>query len=346
MPARSATFARTAVLLLSVATVADAGVTHILDPCPPNGADGTVLSWPCPKATKLSGTCYSPGDTWKKSLAQGTLHKGCKVMRRCQPNTTSGANKSGLNCPAAAGSCLPPVMPNGACACTLLSTGFGKFIQVLLGFVGFSVLLVKRQRERPQRPWNIWGYDSAKQAFGAGVAHFSGIICSLVIGGEGGHYQCGTYFIIYLFDTTLGVSVALYLLKLTTQFAEQQQWSSLVNTGNYGSPPDAGIWAKQMLSWCVLTIVARVVCCLTVVTINTAGVVSWLAAALSNPLQCCPNVLLVIVMIGCPVGMNGIQFWVQDHFLKAHDDKDELMTGGASDSAGVAYAEESSEPRV
>eukprot|EP01047_Picozoa_sp_COSAG01_P039092 COSAG01_NODE_3211_length_6414_cov_7.800475_8_plen_76_part_00 len=42
----------------------------------------------------------------------------------------------------------------------------------------------------------------------------------------------------------------------------------------------------------------------------------WFADKVAHPLRAHPDVMLVMVMAGCPLAMNIIQMWVQDTFLK------------------------------
>ena len=41
-------------------------------------------------------------------------------------------------------------------ACTLLSSGFDGAIQIILGLLALSILIIKRYTETPMRPFKIW----------------------------------------------------------------------------------------------------------------------------------------------------------------------------------------------
>jgi hypothetical protein len=58
---------------------------------------------------------------------------------------------------------------------------FGIFIQLFLGVISFSTLLVKRFTDKNRRSWTIWLMDTSKQAFSAGFMHFFNLIASVVI---------------------------------------------------------------------------------------------------------------------------------------------------------------------
>ena len=55
--------------------------------------------------------------------------------------------------------------------CQLLEGGFEIIVQLLLGCIALSILILKRYRENPQRPYIVWLFDSLKQIVGSFVAH-------------------------------------------------------------------------------------------------------------------------------------------------------------------------------
>jgi hypothetical protein len=57
----------------------------------------------------------------------------------------------------------------------------GIVIQVGLGILSFSVLVIKRFRERPQRPWKIWVFDTSKQLISQLIAHFINLTISIAL---------------------------------------------------------------------------------------------------------------------------------------------------------------------
>jgi hypothetical protein len=45
----------------------------------------------------------------------------------------------------------------------------------------------------------------------------------------------------------------------------------------------------------------------------------WMGSLLFYPVHSHPKIELLIVMIGCPLVMNMVQFWIQDSFLKDNE---------------------------
>ncbi|CAO3642029.1 unnamed protein product [Cunninghamella blakesleeana] len=60
--------------------------------------------------------------------------------------------------------------------CQLMDT-FAVFIQLCLATIAFSTLLLKRHREKPQRPLPIYLMDISKQVIGSIFVHFKCDMC-------------------------------------------------------------------------------------------------------------------------------------------------------------------------
>ena len=84
---------------------------------------------------------------------------------------------------------------------------------------------------------------------------------------------------------------------------------SLQSSGNYKKEGtdevDYLIWAKQMGSWCTIAVIARacVGCLLLLNKFWLQSVSQWVAGLF----KCHPDGFLVLVMLGCPFGMNALQ---------------------------------------
>jgi hypothetical protein len=221
--------------------------------------------------------------------------------------------------------------------CHLLDDMFSKLLQAALGVLALTVLVYKRHVDPKPRPWIIWFLDSAKQATSSLVAHFSGMAIAYLIAGftEDGN-ECGWYLVAYCVDTSLGVFLSLKLLGLTSKAAGALGWTSLQTTGLYyayaevdglpahgaeGAGPEPtvmyGVWAKQAMQWCVCTFLARIVCGIfDYILRHPLGVLVQLVA---SPFRGRPHLFLVFVMAACPLGLNAVQYWVQDSFLRYRD---------------------------
>lgn len=57
----------------------------------------------------------------------------------------------------------------------------GILVQIGLGVLSFSVLIIKRHFENPKRPWKIWTFDTLKQVISQMLAHFINLTISLAL---------------------------------------------------------------------------------------------------------------------------------------------------------------------
>ena len=95
----------------------------------------------------------------------------------------------------------------------------GILIQVGLGVLSFSVLIVKRFREHPQRPWKIWLFDTSKQLVSQMIAHFINLTISLALAyNDSSSDECLWYFMTNILDNTIGVLLCIMCLRVI-------QWS-------------------------------------------------------------------------------------------------------------------------
>jgi hypothetical protein len=91
----------------------------------------------------------------------------------------------------------------------------GIMIQLGLGALSFSALIIKRYREHPKRPWKIWMFDTSKQIFSQVLAHFINLTISLALSyNQANSDECLWYFITNIFDNTMGVLICILLLKI------------------------------------------------------------------------------------------------------------------------------------
>jgi hypothetical protein len=109
----------------------------------------------------------------------------------------------------------------------------GIIIQLSLGVLSFSVLVVKRLREYPRRPWKIWLFDTSKQLLSQLMAHFINLTISIAIASnDASSDECLWYFITNVLDNTLGVLVCVLCLKgieKSLRYRHKHQYIS----GNY-----------------------------------------------------------------------------------------------------------------
>jgi STIMATE family len=122
--------------------------------------------------------------------------------------------------------------------CRLLGP-FAIFVQLIMGVLVVGTLVLKRQREKPKRPWKIWMLDISKQMLGQLFVHILNVLLSWLgsRASEGENNPCSLYFLNIAIDTTIGVLFIYYCMKfLTHYFTDVLGWPGFVS-GQYSSTP-------------------------------------------------------------------------------------------------------------
>ena len=94
------------------------------------------------------------------------------VRIKVLPTSRSNMLQQEANCSASI------VPPPAVCRsqCKLLGGTFSVLVQCCLAFLCLGVLLIKRWREYPRRPWVIWIFDLSKQVFSSGLQHGANLL--------------------------------------------------------------------------------------------------------------------------------------------------------------------------
>lgn len=194
---------------------------------------------------------------------------------------------------------------------------FGWIIQGILAFVAFSTLILKRYREPPneRREVIIWFYDTSKQAVGAVVIHFANVLLSTLFRGD----PCTWYLINFLLDSTLGLLIIYFFLKLILLIVRLFGWQSL-RFGEYGTPPKCSAWMGQCGLYLIVVVLEKVSIALLVHLPFWQKVREFIL----KPIEGHPKVELAVVMLIVPFIINAIMFWVVDNFLMLHKKKRSL----------------------
>ncbi|KAG1709449.1 hypothetical protein DVH05_020104 [Phytophthora capsici] len=207
--------------------------------------------------------------------------------------------------------------------CKLLSGNFAALLQVLLGVIAISVLVVKRLREVPRRPLMVWAFDASKQMVGATFAHVVNLLIAILLysyqqrmeeSGDEPVDQCALYFVNFTLDTSFGVFLNYVLLSAVVLLALRFDWASLKVPGDYGTPVQIRAWILQVISWILVISTCKFIIATLIVAFQKP--LGAFAVFLFKPLEKHPEVELALVMIACPCLMNMMQFWIQDNFLK------------------------------
>ncbi|MCJ1243603.1 hypothetical protein MMC30_000800 [Trapelia coarctata] len=217
----------------------------------------------------------------------------------------------------------PDDIENGECQ---LLGPFAVFIQGALGALALLSLVYKRWRERPQRPLKIWGFDVSKQVVGSILLHIANLLMSMLSSGQltvrpskGGSTKanpCSFYLLNLAIDTTLGIPILIFLLRLLTYGFLKTPLGSppeSIRSGNYGQPPKAAWWLKQCLIYFV-GLLGMKLCVFLIFQICPwiIDVGNWALRWTEGN----ETVQVIFVMLVFPVIMNAIQYYIIDGFIK------------------------------
>lgn len=144
-------------------------------------------------------------------------------------------------------------LPAACDECKLLSGAFAYGVQVGLAAVCLVVLLAKRWRESPRRPWLVWGFDLTKQIFSSGLQHFANILFGVLLANSSSvASECGWYFVLYIITSTAAVFVVALGMRLQAKLVARYHRLRILRTGDYGSPPNWRPWLAQLVAWGLL----------------------------------------------------------------------------------------------
>ncbi|KAJ2852563.1 hypothetical protein IWW36_000192 [Coemansia brasiliensis] len=196
--------------------------------------------------------------------------------------------------------------------------GFSIFIQVLVGTLGFSTLIIKRHFERPQRTWLIWGFDVGKQMISGTIMHMCNLFVSALSGGEAVNQEstnpCSWYVLNLTLDCTLGVLFVAGYLKLFETIAKKYKISGL-ESGHYGEPPNWRIWIRQVLVFCASMLCMKF--SVVIIVLLLPFLVSLGDFILKPVLMThSPHFEIIFVMAIWPLVLNIFESWVLDQFIK------------------------------
>ncbi|CCX34062.1 vacuolar membrane protein-domain-containing protein [Pyronema domesticum] len=224
--------------------------------------------------------------------------------------------------------------------CDLLGP-FALVVQGALGAVAFLVLLWKRSRERPQRPFLIWWMDASKQVFGSVLVHMANLLLSMISsgtlttepsptslvvaavrrsvdGGDEGYHAnpCSFYLLNLGIDTTIGVIFLIYSLKFLNcilELCKLPGFRTGITSGYYGDPPQWGIWAKQSVIYFTGLMMMKFIVFIMFVLFPWLGKVGDFLLAWTEGDR---RLQIFFVMFFFPLVMNAFQYWVIDSYIK------------------------------
>ncbi|KAH6691737.1 FK506-binding protein 2 precursor [Plectosphaerella plurivora] len=267
----------------------------------------------------------------------------------------------------AAASVAPASIKHGSGGDCQLLGPFALIVQLALGGLALLALVFKRWRERPQRPVKIWFFDVSKQVFGSVLVHIANVFMSMLTSGRfsvqaepvaaatttaprwllaraaeaaatGGYTPnpCSFYLLNLAIDTTLGIPILIGLLKVTTIVVSYTPWgkpADSIQSGNYGSPPNAWWWLKQSVIYFIgLFGMKLVVLLIFLVFPWISRVGDWALGWTEGNEQ----LQIFFVMMFFPLIMNALQYYVIDSFIKMATPDHERVPAEDPDWDGAA----------
>ncbi|KAI9323348.1 vacuolar membrane protein-domain-containing protein [Dichotomocladium elegans] len=200
--------------------------------------------------------------------------------------------------------------------CRLLD-GFAILVQLTLVLTALFALLVKRWRERPQRPFRIWTLDVSKQFIGAGMVHLLNLGISYMASHQDGREPtnlCVWYFLSLLIDTTAGIVLFWFWLRMLERMAIAVD--KTVYLDSYGPPPLPSMlqqWSVQTSLFLIATLLTKICIYGVFVAIPQLFVFGdWVLHLLPDD----AHHQVVFVMFVFPLVMNAFQFCVVDSIVK------------------------------
>ncbi|KAI9833114.1 MAG: hypothetical protein M1826_000481 [Phylliscum demangeonii] len=219
----------------------------------------------------------------------------------------------------------------GSGECELLGP-FALLIQCALGVLALSTLVWKRYREKPRRPVKVWAFDVSKQVVGSSMLHIANLLMSMLsagqltvrpklIDGPGKKYQpnpCSFYLLNLAIDTTLGIPVLIFFLRLLTRAFALTPLGvppESIQSGNYGQPPRSTWWMKQCIIY-FMGLLGMKLCVLVLFSL-----LPWLSQVGDWCLRWTEGnemIQVFFVMLLFPLIMNALQYYIIDTYIKSH----------------------------
>ncbi|KAF3909707.1 hypothetical protein AA313_de0208942 [Arthrobotrys entomopaga] len=228
--------------------------------------------------------------------------------------------------------------------CELLGS-FALLVQAALGALALTSLVYKRWRERPQRPVKIWFFDASKQVVGSILVHIANLLLALLSSGKfdttphpsklsrrDDDYHpnpCSFYLLNLAIDTTVGIAILIYALRIITHLCEMlppdNTFSYGITSGDYGNPPKASNWIKQSIIYfaglMVMKLIVAILFAIFPIVLGKFGdfLLGWTEGN--------RKVQIAFVMFIFPLIMNAVQYYIIDIFIKKQETKAPQLGG-------------------
>ena len=119
----------------------------------------------------------------------------------------------------------------------------------------------------------------------------------------------------YLVDTTLGLVLAIWGLKVVDYLSHKNDWAALKHSGVYEGVDGILHWIAQVMAWLGILTVGKIIIYYFMVLMSKP--LAWAGGILFAPFETNIRLELLFVMIFFPGFLNVIYFWIADSYLQA-----------------------------
>lgn len=251
---------------------------------------------------------------WQPNALQAARHVGNALNRKAHALAVEAVVES------------PPVPSfSGPAQCKVLGGVWGYSLQVVLFSLCGTSLLLKWRVEVPPRTLKTFALDIAKQCAGSLLYHVLNLITAHFLGAMEAD-ECAWYWVNFTADSTIGLFLNYVLLRFS-------EWIFTYRSGDYREDDleveDGGKelgrinykkWAKQIVGYCVIVLLSKLVLVLTVFATRSDKI--WGGVGLNATLWIeDAGLRLLFVMVVWPFFLCTIFFWITDEFIRFVDDK-------------------------
>lgn len=220
---------------------------------------------------------------------------------------------------------------NSTCAKGDLTSPLAVFLQVTLGVLAFTILILKRhcEPENAQRSWLVWYLDTSKQGINMLTMHMLNIILPEIGTQKTMDDPCTYYLASFILDTSIGIGIIYVCLKFLEflivhfkilggyKFGEYKT-SSLDQTTDHDTgrrlPFSAPIWLLQTGCYFVVTLFEKFstfqILSIKGLLVVFEGIRGLLTKWVHNK-----NVEVALALFVIPLILNCFMFWIVDNIL-------------------------------
>ncbi|ORX45563.1 hypothetical protein BCR36DRAFT_414427 [Piromyces finnis] len=205
--------------------------------------------------------------------------------------------------------------------CKLLDS-WALIVQACMGMIAVSILIVKRQKENPKRPFKTWALDTMKQITGQLMIHSFNIILSYIRIFNSSAKEsnpCIWYFLNLFLDTTIGIFILKFYLCIVNKIFINVLKISHCELGYYGDDPEKPLisaWIKQTIIFIICLCLMKIS---VVVIITEFPIFIIFGHFVIDMISKNVKVQVIFDMLILPLTMNAIQFWFIDKIIKADE---------------------------